>query len=350
MIKTTILRLLDTYFRHRWLYLIPIGLMTVGAAIYLFGHQRLYISSGMIFTERDPLLSSLTSVNQSTASWNTPAQDTANELSELIQTDAYIRAVIRGTDLEAEMSKGNSVVEQTISKVRSRMWIWVAGTNQVQISAAHPDPRIAYQLAQSAINVFVLWNINLNRTDSSTAQIFFQDLIQNYQTNVVAAQQALRSYLVSHPEPLRGNRSDIEQFEVKNLQDELNFAEARLDHALEKAEDARLANAQIESNVRQKYTLVDAPKIPDRSTTSKRQMARDSAIFLAAGVLLSGIAVVGTSLFDQSFRIPEEVPQLLSLPLLASLPDASLPDQKRSRGWRRKELMSGDDSRPEQKE
>jgi capsular polysaccharide biosynthesis protein len=349
MSRIVILRLLDTYFRHRWLYLIPIGVMVIAAAVYIL-NQNLYISSGVIFTDRDSLLSSLTSLNQEAVSWNTPAQDTANQVSQLITTDAFIRAVISNTDLETEMSKGTSTARDTISDVRSQLWVSVTGNNQVQIGAAHTDPHIAYQLAQSTINTFILWNINLNHTDSATATGFFQDLIPNYQADVLAAQDALRSYLVAHPEPLRGSRPATEQFDIVNLQDQLEFAQARLNHALEKAEDARLANAQIESNIRQKYTVVDAPAIPDRSTTSKRKIAMNSAIFLAVGVLLSGIAIVGTTLLDQSFRIPEDVPQLLNIPMLAFLPDTSPSAPRHYRGWkRRRSILSAGDEHLEEK-
>jgi hypothetical protein len=89
--------------------------------------------------------------------------------------------------------------------------------------------------------------------------------------------------------------------------------------------------------------------VSDHSTTSKRQIAMDSAIFLIIGVLLSGIAVIGTTVFDQSFRIPGEVPQLLNLPILAFLPDTSRPAPKYYWGWKRKKSVSDADEPPREK-
>lgn len=334
MSKIVVLRLIDTYFRHRWLYLIPIGLMIMAATVYLFNQQHLYMSSGIIFTERSSLLSSLTAVDPQGFSWQTPAQDTAGQISDLIRTDAFIRAVIGETDLEAEMNSGGSAAEDLISEIRPKIFAWAAGNNHVQVSAIYDDPRIAYQLAQSTINTFILWNINLDRTDSATAEAFFQDLIRGYQADVLTAQETLRTYLETHPKPEADDRPDTETFEIQNLQANLNFAAARLARAAEKAEDARLANVQIESNVRQKYMVVDAPDIPTEPATSKRKMAKASAMFLAAGTLLSGIAVVGATVFDQTFQLPVEVTQVLSLPVLALVSDVSAPDQKRY--WKRK--------------
>ena len=334
MSKIVILRLFDTFFRHRWLYLIPIGLMAVAAGIYIYQQQNLYMASGVIFAEKTSLLSSLTAVDQEGFSWKTPAQDTAGQISDLTKTDAFIRAVIAETDLEAEMSRGGSAAEDVISEVRPKIFAWVIGNNQVQVTAVYDDPRIAYQLAQSTINTFILWNINLDRTDSATAEVFFQDLIRGYQADVLAAQETLRTYLEAHPKPNAGDRPDTETFEIQNLQANVNFAAARLAHAAEKAEDARLANVQIESNVRQKYMVVDAPDIPTDPATSKRKMAKAAAMFLGAGTLLSLIAIVGATVFDQTFQLPVEVPQILSLPVLALVSDVSGPAPRRS--WKRK--------------
>lgn len=334
MSRIVILRLIDTYFRHRWLYLIPIVLMIIAAGIYIYDQQSLYMTSGVIFTERTSLLSSLTAVDQEGFSWKTPAQDTASEIYDLTRTDAFIRAVIAETDLEAEMSRGGSAAEDLISEVRPTIFAWVVGNNQVQVSVIHHDPRIAYQLAQSTINTFILWNINLDRTDTATAEVFFQDLTRGYEADVLTAQEALRTYLETHPRPEVGDRPDSETFEIENLQANVNFAAARLARASEKAEDARLANVQIESNVRQKYMVVDAPDIVGEPATSKRKMAKAAAMFLAAGTLLSAIAVVGATVFDQTFRLPVEVPQILSLPVLAIVSDVSAPSAKRY--WKRK--------------
>lgn len=317
--RTILLRLLDSYFRHRWLYLIPILVLTVFGAVYVLTQERYFISSGVIFTEQTSLLSSLTAVENEGFSWNTPAQDVTNEITDLIKTDAFIRAVIGETDLELKMSQGDEIVKDTITEVRKRIWVVPAGSNQVQINGANQDPVIAYQLAQSTINTFIQWNINLDRSDSTAAVNFFQELIMDYQSDAENAQQALRSYLDQHPEPLRGERSETEKMEIQNLQTKLDFATTRLAQALDKAENARLAEIQVESEVHQKYTLVDSPDIPTKAALSKRQMATNIAMFLVAGIIFSIVAVVGSTMMERSFRLPVDVERELGLPVLATL-------------------------------
>jgi capsular polysaccharide biosynthesis protein len=331
MRRIIILRLLESYFLHRWFYLLPIFVMIISGTVYFLTQERNYISSGVIYTEQKSMLASLTSVQSDGFSWNTPAQNTTYAISDLLRTDAFIRAVIQGTDLEAEMSKGDSVVRETIDEVRKSIWVSVAGINQVKISGMNPDPYIAYQLAQSTINTFIQWKINSDQTDRVVAVKFFRELIDEYKSEHEEARQALRRYLETHPEPVRGDRPDIEEVEIQNLQSELIFIGTRLSQAENKAEDARLAMSQVESNIRQKYNLFDAPDVPAKSATSKRQLAMNAAVFLTAGLLLSGFAVLGATVLEQSFRIPLDIRQALDLPVMAIVPDISGPVQKKRR-------------------
>jgi capsular polysaccharide biosynthesis protein len=236
------------------------------------------------------------------------------------------------------MSKGEAVANETIKEVRNRVWVTIAGNNQVEVSAANQDPQIAYQLAQATINTFVQWKINLDRIDSVTAETFLQELIKEYRIDVKEAQQALRSYLYAHPEPVRGDRPDLELLEIQNLQAELDFAGTRLARALEKAENARLAESQVESNVSQKYTIVDAPDLPEKPAVSRRQMAMNAMIFVAAGILLSSIAVIGATLLDRSFRFPPDVSHELDFPVLAVVPDVA--SKKGRRGSAKKKAQA----------
>lgn len=329
MQKTIFLRLLYTYLRHRWLYMLPIVLLTAAGCYYLVTAKRYYISSGVVFTEQTTMLASLTSVADEGFSWNTPAQDIANQFTDLVRTDAFLRAVIKETDLEAEMDKGERVVEETITELRKRIWVSIGGTNQVQINASNTDPRTAYQIAQATINIFVQWKMNKDRIDSQTAVKFFQEIIKEYRTDVKNAQGALRSYMEAHPEPVRGNRPDIEIMEIQHLQAELDYAGKRLAGALDKAENARLAESQLNSNNLQKYTILDAPRLPEKPATSRRQLALNAMIFVVAGVILSGFAVVGATIIQRSFRIPEDVQNWAGLPVLAVVPDANYPGKRK---------------------
>jgi capsular polysaccharide biosynthesis protein len=314
---------MESYFRHRWLYLIPIVLMMVAACAFFFLSKPKYIASGVIFVQKESLLARLTSVSDPSFSWSTPASVTVGELSELLQTDAFIRAVISQTDLEAQMDQGITVVNQAIEDVRKAVWVSSIGNNQVRVSASDEQPKLATQLADATITSFVQWKINADRTDSEAAHNFFTDIISKYKADLDLARQNMNDYLLVHPDPLKGERPVTEQLEITRLQAEIDLAQTRYASALSKDEDARLAALQAESDARQSYVIIDAPRMPTKPDVSLKQTAVKMLIFVVLGVFLSGMGIVGGAVIDRTFRFPVDVWFGVDLPVLAMVPDGS---------------------------
>lgn len=320
MVRQFLLRFLETYFRHRWLYLLPI-VIVVGAAVgYYSTTKPTYTARGILYVNDPSLLTSLTAIqNNETNWWITPAQATTNEINELLQTDAFVRAVIKETDLEEFMDDGMERVGEIIAGVRRGVKVNPAGNNQLYINVTSEFPEISYQLVPGVINSYLFWQINTERQDSQVAQEFFQDLIKDYTADLEGARQALADYYDAHPAPL----SVTEVLEIEQLQNQSDLAANRLNNALEKEENANLAMAQLESDIRQTYVLVDAPRVPDQHDLSNRKLAIQFATFLGVGIALSLISVAGATVLDRSFRFPVDVENLLHLPVLAVTPDVS---------------------------
>jgi uncharacterized protein involved in exopolysaccharide biosynthesis len=342
MLRLIILRILESYFRHRWLYLVPMVLMMAAAFVFFIKAKPKYIANGVLFVQRESLLARLTSVKDPNVSWQTPASVTVGELNELLETDAFIRAVISQTDLEAEMDQGPATVDETIDQVREAVWVNSIGNNQVRVSAVDENPQLASQFANATIASFILWKINADRTESQAAHSFFTDIISTYKAELDLARQNLNDYLIERPEPLKGDRPVIEQLEISRLQSEVDLAESRYSSALDKDEDARLASSQAESDVRQSYVLIDAPRIPEKPDVSLKQTAIMLLVFMAIGVFLSIAGIVGGALLDRSFRFPVDVWYGVNLTVLAMVPDISptAREKRRMRSKARKELKS----------
>jgi hypothetical protein len=328
MVRLIILRLLESFFRHRWLNLLPIVLLLgAGVTYYTTFAEPVYIVRGVLYVQPTSLLESLLPLPNEPFTTLTPADATATEIDELLQTRAFVRAIIANTDLEAQMSLGDEVVEETIEEVREAVWAEAQGQNQVSIAAAHEDPLIAYQLSQGMVDSYIQWRINSDREESAAAQSFFAEMIAGYRADVDLARASLQEYLDTHPAPFRGERPANEVIEIDRLEQEISLAQTRLASALEKEEDTRLAMARAESNVRRTFYLIDAPQIPVEPATSLRRVARSLAIFGAAGVLLSLLLVTGGALLDRTVRFPLDLEQSSDVPVLAMVP-ADKPERK----------------------
>jgi hypothetical protein len=339
MVRLIILRLLESFFRHRWLNLLPVVLLlAAGVAYYSFFASPVYIVRGVLYVQSTSLLTSLLAVGDRPFTTLTPAAATAAEIDELLQTRAFVRAVIANTDLEGQMSLGEQVVEETIEEARKAVWAEAQGSNQVLVAAAHEDPVIAYQLSQGLVDSYIQWRINSDREESAAAQAFFADLIAGYREDVEVARAALQEYLDTRPAPFRGERPANEAMEIGRLENAISLAQTRYASALDKEEDARLAMAQAEGNVRRTYYLIDAPAIPVEPVTSLRRVARNLAVFGGVGLLLSLLGIAGGALLDRTVRFPLDLEQTSDVPVLAMVP-ADRPERLSRRARRRRQRL-----------
>jgi hypothetical protein len=349
MLRLFLFRLSESFFRHRYLYLLPVLIMLgCGVAYFLLAKTK-YQAQGVLFIRRDSFLSQLTEIPTSSGSiWTTPAKETSDEINEMMQTDAFVRAIIQNTPLEEKMAGTPKEVDKVIDQVRNNAWAAPIGDNQISINTISEDPDTAVKLSDGIIYNYLQWKENAQRSESQTALVFFNQVLQEYQAQLDQALAAKRSYLLRHPEPLKGNRSETEVMEIDQLQMAIDMASERLSRALDKEEDARLAVSQVESNTRHTYMVIDTPRIPQKGITSRREKAIQSSIFVAIGILLSGAALVGTMLTDRSFYLPGDVRQKLNLPVLATIPD--LTQGKRRPRESLKAPAKGEISLPESKE
>lgn len=337
MFHLVVSRLLESYFRHRWIYLLPVILMTgLSAYFVIYKADPEYISQGVLYVQDESLLASLTAVGDNTTGWwTTPSQAISKQLSDLLQTDAFVRAIVSQTKLEAEMNKGDVVFSEIINQTRENIWVNTIGDNQISINASDKTPELAYELVNATIESYLQWQINARRAESESAQVFFSELIKTYEEELSAAREDMRNFLRNNPAPIRGDRPGEEQLEIDRLQANIDLAATRYASALDKEENSRLAMAQIESDLRQTYFVLDAPKLPTESATSLKDTAIKAAIFVAVGCLLSGGGIVGAAILDRSFRLPIDVEHRLDLPVLAEIPDFAPP---KKRFWQRKSL------------
>ena len=286
-----------------------------------------YIAEGTLYVQQETLLSSLTSVGSTSLGFRyvTPAEETVGELYQLMNSEGFIRAIIQQTDLEAKMTGGPIAVDQIIKETREAVWFRSLGNNLVMVSAQYAMPRVSAQLVAATVETYTRWKTNISREESVAARDFFKDLVNSYSLALDAERSTLTDYLVAHPEPVRGARPPVEAARIAQLDAAVNLAEERLRDAEHKEEDAQLALAQTESNIRQSYFVVDAAKQPLEPKRSKKELVMIAAIFMIAGGFFSMAGIVGAALLDRTLRFPVDVKHGLKLPVLVAIPESVEP-------------------------
>lgn len=321
VIRLVLLRFFESFFRHIWLYLLPIVLLTTLAIVYLLTKPPQYLSWGTFYIQDESLLSSLNALRDRGFSYDTPSEIATAEISELFNSASFMRAVAQQTKLEEKMAADRKTVEETLNEMRKTIWADSTGERMVFIGSSHEDPEIAYQLAQSTMDTYIQWKINVSQFESAEAQGFFAELVESYRSTLEPLRNSLIEYYISHPEPVRGERPALEVAEIERIQSDINLAENRVSKAEENEENARLALTQAESDVHQTYLIFDSPVQSTDPLNSLTDMAVTFIVFLVAGFFLSLLGIMGGVFLNRSVLFPLDVQQSFDLPVLASIPE-----------------------------
>lgn len=313
-----LLRLADGFFRRWLLYLIPVVAFGVLGFFSATARDE-YRAEGTLFVQDETLLAQLTEVRPDGPSLKTPADAASERLWGLLQTDTFMDDILDLSDTRELFMDENENSEETYRFARQSVLAWAGGSNFLTVAADSEDPAIATRLADATIEAVTQWQIESDVAASREAEAFFSDLVVEYRSDLDAARDALNAYLIANPEPAEvlRRRPLTETVEIERLQREVDLTEETLLNAVTKTEDARLATAQTESDVRRGLLVVDPPVLPQEPIAGLRDLAIRIAVFAFVGGLASAAVLVVTTMADSSIRFPSEIPERLGIDVVA---------------------------------
>jgi uncharacterized protein involved in exopolysaccharide biosynthesis len=280
--KLFLSRLLETFFRRKWLYLLPLVPFVAFGVATVLGTPTTYRSTGVVQIPRNTLLNELSDRGGENFGPDTPAAFTTRGLSGVLLTDKFIERLIANAGLTSAVQEGTISPDDIRSSISA-----TAGADEfVAISAYNGDPEVAYALAGSAIRSYIDWQI-----DNNAAQ-------------ATAAKQQLETELKGLEE---GQRSAGAELEISRVRGQLQVAENTLNDVTTSAE--------------QQFQVVDDPQPPSAPEPRRKQDVITLAMFTILGLLVSGAALVVGTLLDRSVRYSDEIEAHLHLPVLATVPD-----------------------------
>jgi uncharacterized protein involved in exopolysaccharide biosynthesis len=319
------LRLLETFFRRWWLYLVPVVLLAGFGFMSVSGAAPKFQSTGTLNVETATVLSSLSDTqNDGSFGFDTPAQTTSKKINSLLGTDQFIGKVATAAGLDQAVESG----ALSFDKLRAAVGASDAGQTFVKVTATMANPKDAQNLATATINSFVQGVVDSQVAQSQAAESFFAGLLDSYQADVDTARQKLNDYLKANPAPVTGTRPDDQAAELARLDGDVTQAESRYNAALSKSEDARLSTEQTRADINQRLEIVDTPALPPAPLPQMKAAAFGFATFLIIGLILTSGAVVVGAMLDHSVRFPADVRERLGVRVLAVVPEGGRSSQQ----------------------
>ena len=322
--RSFVLRFVDNLYRRRFLFVVPAILL--GAIGYFLAQGvEQYTSEGTVLVDSETYLASLTDVRSEGFSWLSPSEAANSELYGLLTTDVFIEALVDQAGIEDEIRWPGSSDADFYEGVRTAIW-GTPGGDFLTVSAVAGDPETAQVLANATIETFVQWQLDADLEQSQVAEQFVEELVVTYATEVELAQDRLTSWVRLNPGPSRAEDRPVdEQLALTVLQTEVDEASQRYNLAITQREEARLASAQAEADIRQSFSVLDAPSLPEKADQGFLDVLVRTALFATVGLVLSTAVLVFISGADTSLRFPREIEDLLGAELLAVVPKVDVP-------------------------
>lgn len=191
--------------RHRWIALLIAWVVALGGWAFVWQMPESYVGSARVYVDTNsvlrPLMRGLTvdpNTNQRVAM-----------MSQTLLSRPNLERIARMTDLDLKAETPEKM-DRLIKSMESS--ISIAGTrgndSLYAIKVTDRDRDVARQIAQSLITVFIETALSGKRSDSTGAQTFLSQQIQESEERLISAEQRLAKFKQGNVGVLPGERGD----------------------------------------------------------------------------------------------------------------------------------------------
>ena len=168
-------------------------------------------------------------------------------MSKVMFSRPNLEKVARKADLDLK-ANDEKAMEKLIISLQTSMKIAGGENNLFTISATDADPKVAKNVVQSLLDLFIDQTLGESREDSEKAQKFLEEQIKEYQARLEAAELARENFKREHDGFLPDQGGD--------LYTKLNALSAQLDEAKMTAQDAAHKRDELRNQLNSETPLL----------------------------------------------------------------------------------------------
>ncbi|MEW5766882.1 MAG: GNVR domain-containing protein [bacterium] len=225
-------------YKHRWVFLIPFCVITLGATIGSFFLPKVYeAETTILFKEKglmNPLVSGL--------AYQVDEKDWVRTLEEEIKSWLMLNKLIDKLGLAKDIVPGDNFArERLVRGIRDRISINVRGYNVAKISYRGNDPKEVQEVVNTIADLFIEENRSEQGKEASEAISFLEEQRETYFQRLTASREVLARFQQEHPLELptdqKANLERLVELESSIKQNELAIEDT--------SRELRLAKVQL---------------------------------------------------------------------------------------------------------
>ena len=317
MSRSALRRVVEAFF-HRWPFYVLLVVLALGAGfLQIRRGVDEYVSVGSILTKGGSLVTAQSGLqNEPYYGFLSASQYTSQELVGLIFTESFMEAV--AVDAGVELPGDPTGRAFTLQALRAGLNAWPTSGSIVVVTATTDDPQLSADVATSVMDQYLVFKEVVDREESGASEEFFGELSEPYRRELAAAQAELNRALEA-VDPEEG-ATPAEQLVIERLTAAERLAFERYQETVREVEQARLAELQIETDIEQRFSILDVPEPAEQPLGRRLDDILVLVMFGTVGLLLMVAGPVFAALSNDVLVFADDLDPELGIGVVAELP------------------------------
>lgn len=257
---TRLLSLMKGVWKYRWYSAVIAWVIVLAGGIKVYSLPDDYQASARVYVDTQsilkPLLSGMTTIPN--------VEQQVSIMSRTLLSRPNLERVLRMVDLDVK-AKTAKDHEQLVNELASQIRILGTGRDDLYtLSYNNENPKLAKDVVQSLLTIFVEGSFGDKKQDSATAVQFIDAQIKSYEEKLITAENALKDFKLKNSGLLPRQGGDYGS-QLSAIEDSLNQAKLEL----REAEQARNA---IKNQIANDEPADDQSAEPAPSTISNPEI------------------------------------------------------------------------------
>jgi capsular polysaccharide biosynthesis protein len=247
----------------------------------------------------------------------TPAQNLADSVGQVVKTSAFAQGLSDRLSAESADS-GSSELKQTLATLGANFKATASDSHLVTLTYTCPRSSLCQSVMSSAIAIYQDQVIGIQKSQATTANVFWSDQLKVAQANLASAMSAAHDYAAANPgTPVDVSSSDPQAAQLAN---DIQLWRAKVDEAQNSMSQAQYLATASARFLQVGTTVADAPHIAGSRFVGDRSSLLPAGIVLLAGLALVVAYALLVAWSDRTAGDPRALERRLGVPVVATIP------------------------------
>lgn len=304
-----------------WVIVAVVALLGVSAGVAAYAeYVGTFESNATIWVQRNSEELLQTHVVQSDVpsvpDFLTPGSEYAEAFTQLVQTQAFLRATLERTSLIDALEASRDPLA-FLDDIRKRFKIQALGTNLVRVSYRADSPVVAFEMVSAAIAIRDERAAAAQLAGSNmTSTLYTKELDLALQKST-RAQADLDQFNATHRVPLDA----ADAYRQQQLRTASDVAQARVDDLRAALDRMAIVSTLLTVGQAADVQLIDAPQVQMQPSGGLRQAILVFGVIMAGAATLVALLIVIGTLLTASIASEADLERLGRVTVIASIPE-----------------------------